>query len=1031
MGLSMDSTPNFCSFCVLSVFITLFLVFEVPCVQSEDLQDDKLTASLHYFEVLHSHDVRHRTKRYVDPENTNDFHQVWITAFGKQFHLSMKKSMILSHDFHTTLIHRNGSSQNVHSNSYDFYSGTLHGEEDTLANVYWEDGVPTASIVTADEVYFVEPAGRYASAAHNHTLIVYRKSDLKVAQDPWDGLTGKLKTSCKHQRNTSTADLQQNQEEKGQSRRKRAVDFGNRKYCRIILVADHYFHKHIGHSSILATQNYMIGVLDRVNTIYKATRWPDDSGVSGLGFEISKIIIHIEPSEGKHYNQANRQTNMEETLDDFSAEFFLNSACLVHLFTSSSFQQGLGLAYVASWRSGEFGGMCSPTNYDYKIAGNTGLTSLRNRAGNTVLTLQSTITTAHGHNWGSGHDNADSAECKDFYIMYPTSQEGTYSNNVIFSPCSRRSVYKVLETKGMECLKEKNPYFAYCGNGRLDSGEECDSGTRSDACCTDKCLLTSGSDCSPYNKACCSQCKLASAGTVCLQNVDDNFACKGDAQCDGFRYDCPPPSKKTDNTSCHDAGKCIDGNCVGFCQLKGMIPCVCSPESGLACYRCCRHSSDSKCISFTELLDDGRTCYQGYCQAGVCIKSPSRMNKFWNALTSDIISSFDVFMRNNIVFFITLFSAIIWLPSVMIFEHFENKKHKMDNLLVKRQVNQKMREKVDILPEENMSTIQHIGSLSVSGLRSSHHYRDTSRRTSNHIPEPQQEYARHSSTLPKSSSQPLYTDYQRVSTLPQSWKPGGYDRKAQRIQLTVNNLSELRQQTTNVSRQNYSHLPVTQPRKYPSNIELGREMNTLPYTIREPVDRSLGYDTDYYNNKARTLPLPVRGMRHDTQHKPSNIDRYTSATNEPSHTQYGGYPSVNQQPLTFIPMTLRTYETNGSHAHNSRIIQDDRQHFVPISHRSSDTDHESTPRNAPHSYYYHENPYEDAADVSRTPRGYDSRGDPISYERLPSNYGPMMGNSPRQPPSNEHLPGNQGNYYNDNRHMNLGYDGDSMTETMI
>ncbi|XP_021358108.1 disintegrin and metalloproteinase domain-containing protein 17-like, partial [Mizuhopecten yessoensis] len=667
---------------------------------------------------------------------------------------------------------------------------------------------------------------------------------------------------------------------------------------------------------------------------------------------------------------------------------------------------------------------------------------------------------------------------------------GTHSNNVLFSPCSRRSIYKVLEGKGSDCLKEKNPYLAFCGNGRLDSGEECDSGTRPDDCCTDKCVLTAGSDCSPFNKACCSQCKLAQAGTICLQMVDDNFDCKGNAQCNGFQYDCPPPSKKPDNTSCQDVGKCIDGNCVGFCQQMGMIPCVCSPESGLACYRCCKPTSDSKCVSFSELLDNGRTCYQGYCQTGVCIKSPSKINKFWNALGSQVIDSFDVFMRDNIVFFITLFSLILWLPAVLIFEYFEKKQSRQDDMLINRQVNRRMRGKVDILPEgEKESSILHVGSLSVSGARSSRP-RHTLHRT---FTEPQQEYAGNSSQIVKSGSQPLYTDYQKVSTLPQGWKPGGYDRKAQRIPLTVDNLSDQRgyrkdassqnqtrdpklqhlsvdnlsdqrgyrtnassqNQTRDpklqhlsvdnlsdqrgyrkdVSSQNYEGDPVSQPRKYPSHLELGRGATTLPYSIRRPIERYPGYDTGSYNNKASTLPLPSRGFSYSTEQKPSNIDTYT-VDNEPM--PHAGYPLSNKLPLTIKPTSRGMYHTNNGHLQEPLPIEDDGQYFKPISHRSSDTDYESTPRSAQRSYYYHENPYEEPENVSRkyAPGG---QGQTIGYGKMPTHYGPSFSsenlsqNSPRQPISNEHLPASHGGHHNNDRFMNLGYEGDSMTvtETMI
>ena len=163
----------------------------------------------------------------------------------------------------------------------------------------------------------------------------------------------------------------------------------------------------------------------------------------------------------------------------------------------------LGLAYVASWRKYDFGGICSVMSSSRKEAGNIGITSKLNQRGNPVLSLQSVLTTAHeiGHNFGSFHDDPNSEECAPpsskggHYIMYPTSEEGYYSNNALFSPCSRKEVYKVLESKASNCLTTPSPYLAFCGNGRKEGGEECDPGNRLDPCCTDMCRLAPGADC--------------------------------------------------------------------------------------------------------------------------------------------------------------------------------------------------------------------------------------------------------------------------------------------------------------------------------------------------------------------------------------------------------------------------------------------------------------------------------------------------------------------------------------------------------
>lgn len=60
-----------------------------------------------------------------------------------------------------------------------------------------------------------------------------------------------------------------------------------------------------------------------------------------------------------------------------------------------------------------------------------------------------------------------------------------------FSPCSLRSIRKVLQAKSGRCFSE--PEESFCGNLRVEGDEECDAGLLgtedNDACCDKNCKL--------------------------------------------------------------------------------------------------------------------------------------------------------------------------------------------------------------------------------------------------------------------------------------------------------------------------------------------------------------------------------------------------------------------------------------------------------------------------------------------------------------------------------------------------------------
>jgi disintegrin and metalloproteinase domain-containing protein 17 len=145
---------------------------------------------------------------------------------------------------------------------------------------------------------------------------------------------------------------------------------------------------------------------------------------------------------------------------------------------------------------------------------NSGLSSSRNHYGQRVITREADLVTAHefGHNWGSEHD-PDIPECSPgasqggSFLMYTYSVSGYDVNNKRFSPCSLRSIRKVLQAKSGRCFSE--PEESFCGNLRVEGDEECDAGLLgtedNDPCCDKNCRLrrAAGVACSDKNSPCC------------------------------------------------------------------------------------------------------------------------------------------------------------------------------------------------------------------------------------------------------------------------------------------------------------------------------------------------------------------------------------------------------------------------------------------------------------------------------------------------------------------------------------------------
>lgn len=685
----------------------------VMVVTLVNVTNGNVSSKLQYYEFLRMSDIERRTRRGADPNPASHLHQFWFKAFERKFHLVLKQSNILPRDFKARTLNNKQKREFFIPNS-EFLQGYLSDDDSSHVEAHWEDGVLSASITTADDIIVIEPSWRFLRSltqGQNGSMIIYKKSDL--ISDPQDKAFGYRMKFCGSGAEVSRAAdeipstpenifLENYYTDYKHRRLKRQQDFlGPRKVCRLFVVADYEFHKNVGGKNKHTTARYIIGIMNRVNQIFMGTKWPDDnSNIQGLGFEIAELEIHENYTyQGVHFNNPNMQWNTTYLLQVFSRGSAFKDYCLAHLFTYHRFSRGvLGLAYIAGRENSQPGGICSTgpspgkvfQSQGYETTFNTGWSSAQNSEGDRVLSLEAALVIAHelGHNWGSEHDPdtpgcAPGVEKGGKYLMYPYSVSGYEHNNQIFSSCSRRYIYNVIKSKGPGCFTESNT-LTVCGNGRIEADEECDAGFNGDHCCSSQCKLQSGAICSPMNHECCdNKCRTADNNTICHALPDNLVTCKGISKCNGVDLTCPEAGNKDDNSTCVDGGKCKNGVCLNYCELLDKVPCICSKESGYACYRCCKALNASECLpepplpAFFQKLPNGRPCFHGVCVEGVCEKQKNHIvQRLFSIIDTITVDQFVEFMKTNIVGTILVFSLLLWIPASCTFSHFDKKREK-------------------------------------------------------------------------------------------------------------------------------------------------------------------------------------------------------------------------------------------------------------------------------------------------------------------------------------------------------------------
>ncbi|XP_051951665.1 disintegrin and metalloproteinase domain-containing protein 17 isoform X1 [Xyrauchen texanus] len=673
-----------------------------------DGEHEQLSSMLSDFDVLQLSNLQQHSVRKRDVQShTHAERLLSFTALQRHFKLYLTTNTdLFTHDFNAVVVGEDGTQEMYEVQRENFFTGHVVGEVNSRVQAHIGNNDLTARILTDEAEYTIEPLWRFIEDPRDGRLLVYRSEDIRnVSRMAAPKVCGYINTDASEilPESAQARVLEEDDEEKdGHLREKRQTLDHSKNTCPLLLVADYRFFRHIGRKEESTTLNYLIELIDRVDDIYRNTSW--DEEYKGYGVQIQQIIINKTPTQvepgGAHFNMKGTPVknkdvwDVKRLLEQFSIDIADNASkvCLAHLFTYQDFDEGtLGLAYVAPSKPGFPGGLCSekcpPSGTNSRaIYLNTGLTSTKNY-GKTILTKEADLVTTHelGHNFGAVHDPDDVPYCAPRedqggkYVMYPIAVSGDHSNNKLFSNCSKISIAKRLRSKASTCFRERNSNV--CGNSRVEEGEECDPGLlhlNNNRCCTANCKLRPNVECSDRNSACCKDCMFEKHGKVCQEPMD--ATCKGRSYCTGKSSQCPPPENLSDKTICVDNGRCLNGDCIPFCEaVKNLQSCACN-ETNNSCKVCCRGKS-GVCSPYVNdkgnplFLRKGKPCTVGFCDgAGKCMKQVQDfIERLWDFIEKLDINTFWKFLADNIVGSVVVFSLLFWIP-LSILVHYVDKK---------------------------------------------------------------------------------------------------------------------------------------------------------------------------------------------------------------------------------------------------------------------------------------------------------------------------------------------------------------------
>ncbi|KAM9077458.1 disintegrin and metalloproteinase domain-containing protein 22 isoform 3-T3 [Megaptera novaeangliae] len=455
-----------------------------------------------------------------------------LGAFGTSFILDVLLNHdLLSSEYVERHIEHGGKTVEVKGGEHCYYQGRIRGNPASFVALSTCHGLH-GMFYDGNHTYLIEPEGNDTSQEDFRFHSVYKS---RLFEFPLDDLPSEFQ-----QVNITPPKFilkPRPKQSKRQLRRYPRNVEEETKYIELMIVNDHLmFKKH--RLSVVLTNTYAKSVVNMADLIYK----------DQLKTRIVLVAMETWAADNKFAISENPLITLREFMK-YRRDFIKERSDAVHLFSGSQFESSRsGAAYI--------GGICS-------LLKGGGV----NEFGKTDL-MAVTLAQSLAHNIGIISDKRKLAsgecKCEDTWSGCIMGDTGYYLPKK-FTQCSIEEYHDFLNSGGGACLFNKPSKLLdppECGNGFIETGEECDCGTPAEcvlegAECCKKCTLTQDSQCS--DGLCCKKCKFQPMGTVCREAVND---CDIRETCSGNSSQCAPNIHKMDGYSCDGVqGICFGGRC--------------------------------------------------------------------------------------------------------------------------------------------------------------------------------------------------------------------------------------------------------------------------------------------------------------------------------------------------------------------------------------------------------------------------------------------------------------------------------------
>nr|KAF6468845.1 ADAM metallopeptidase domain 22 [Molossus molossus] len=455
-----------------------------------------------------------------------------VDAFGTSFILDVVLNHdLLSSEYIERHIEHGGKIVEVKGGEHCYYQGHIRGNPASFVALSTCHGLH-GMFYDGKHTYLIEPEENDTSQEDFHFHSVYKS---RLFEFPLDDLPSEFQ-----QVNITSPKFilkPRPKRTKRQLRRHPRNVEEETKYIELMIVNDHLmFKKH--RLSVVHTNTYAKSVVNMADLIYK----------DQLKTRIVLVAMETWAADNKFAISENPLITLREFMK-YRRDFIKEKSDAVHLFSGSQFESSRsGAAHV--------GGICS-------LLKGGGV----NEFGKTDL-MAVTLAQSLAQNIGIISDKRKLASgectCEDTWSGCIMGDTGYYLPKK-FTQCNIEEYHDFLRSGGGACLFNKPSKLLdppECGNGFIETGEECDCGTPTEcvlegAECCKKCTLTQDSQCS--DGLCCKKCKFQPMGTVCREAVND---CDIRETCSGNSSQCAPNIHKMDGYSCDGVqGICFGGRC--------------------------------------------------------------------------------------------------------------------------------------------------------------------------------------------------------------------------------------------------------------------------------------------------------------------------------------------------------------------------------------------------------------------------------------------------------------------------------------